>query len=90
MVYSEEQDMIVLMSLQHADLATIGFYDNWTGCLLHQFALAESVEEALERSICFYLDTLVHVFKTPQGQFECYVYKLQALMDLADKNCSTG
>ena len=49
MVYSEEQDMIVLLSLQHVDCATIGFYDNWSGSLLRQFALEENVEEV---SLC--------------------------------------
>ncbi|GFR62412.1 DDB1- and CUL4-associated factor 17-like [Elysia marginata] len=90
MVYSEEQDMIVLLSLQHEDCATVGFYDNWNGCLLRQFPLEENVEEALERSICFYLDTLVHAFKTQHGQFECHVYKLQPLSEVADISLNTG
>ncbi|KAK3748336.1 hypothetical protein RRG08_064937 [Elysia crispata] len=90
MVYSEEQDMIVLLSLQHVDCAAVGFYDNWSGRLLRQFALEDNVEEALERSLSFYLDTLVHSFKTQHGQFECHVYKLQPLLDPADHGLSTG
>ncbi|RUS71566.1 hypothetical protein EGW08_020674 [Elysia chlorotica] len=90
MVYSEELDVIVLLSLQNVDCATIGFYDNWSGRLLRQFALDDNVEEVLERSLCFYLDTLVHCYKTQQGQFECHVYKLQPMLDLSDHRLNTG
>ncbi|XP_035825989.1 DDB1- and CUL4-associated factor 17 isoform X2 [Aplysia californica] len=84
MMYSEDQDMMIVVSVStpgcdKVDRPVVGFYNNWTGQLLRQFELEESLEETQDRSICYQMDTITHVFKTYQQRFECHVYKLLPL-----------
>ncbi|KAH9504370.1 hypothetical protein Btru_063435 [Bulinus truncatus] len=96
MVYSEDQDMIVLVSSPHPSrgygkqghCTFVGFYDNWNGKLLRQFTLENGESENLERSLFYSLDTITHVVKTMDRKFECHVLKLQAVPDMSDESKS--
>ncbi|XP_059142928.1 DDB1- and CUL4-associated factor 17-like, partial [Physella acuta] len=88
MVYSEELDMMLVVSTvtKGDHLSTVlGFYDNWNGQMLSQFTLEPCTLEVLERSVCFYFDTVTHVIKRYDGRFECQVFKLQPKLDMADE-----
>ncbi|CAG5116004.1 unnamed protein product [Candidula unifasciata] len=92
MTYCDDLEMIIVVSTRDQNskcdlyhLLMAGFYDNWSGQLLHQFVLDKSVSETLENSVCISLDTLTHICKTNKGGFECHVYKLLPLMDILDE-----
>ncbi|CAL1531038.1 unnamed protein product [Lymnaea stagnalis] len=92
MMYSDELDMIIVTSTPNPNreigdnpsCTLVGFYDNWNGTLCRQFEIEKNTIETLERSVCYNLDTLTHVFKTVDGLFKCNVFKLQAVPDAED------
>lgn len=74
--YEGELDLLAVIQTETEGKALIGLYDNQTGAVIKDIALAESWDVTYSQVLFFERDTIVHIEQEPNSNFNCYVYKM--------------
>ncbi|MGH0122096.1 UNVERIFIED_CONTAM: hypothetical protein FKN15_013015 [Acipenser sinensis] len=74
--YEGELDLLAVIQTETEGKALIGLYDNQTGAVIKDIALAESWDVTYSQVLFFEKDTIVHIEQALNSNFNCYVYKM--------------
>ncbi|KAI8516997.1 Ddb1 and cul4 associated factor 17, partial [Branchiostoma belcheri] len=86
--YESDLDILAVTSVSQRDDKLVGhvcLHDNQTGALLNRVELEEAWDETCDHTISMDLDTLVHIVRSPQRRYRCYVYKLDRTVGQIDE-----
>ncbi|XP_019637734.1 PREDICTED: DDB1- and CUL4-associated factor 17-like [Branchiostoma belcheri] len=86
--YESDLDILAVTSVSQRDDKLVGhvcLHDNQTGALLNRVELEEAWDETCDHTISMDLDTLVHIVRSPQRRYHCYVYKLDRTVGQIDE-----